>query len=349
MGRKSDYERMDHNKIELNKEDLIKNKLNQTPIGTKEMALILEYNERSVGDMLKKLCEQSNLNIDDFREGKNYRFKPEWNGILTILLSMTTLPGFDKRFAPHSIIEIYDKSRVLLEGVDTFLSLEDQKIVKDSVCYKELQVESNLYSILTKRFASILSSLAILPKQLRTQTLVGFSKTIEPVSAQLNEKYVSYLMTEDIKKKRSEKQETEREQLLNENTVEELLDSILKLRLKNQKLPEKTDQDKDLVEALLEKGLVDDLTAAEKEGFDDLINKSREELLEMNDLKEALNKVKNVLDASKPYENLVIQWIENLLITFSFTLNSSSENQDIADEFLRQAITREALRFVMGE
>lgn len=349
MGRKSDYDRLDHIKKDLNKEDLIKNALNHSPIGTKEMSIILGYSERSVSDMLKKLCEHSDLNIEDFREGKNYRFKPEWNGILTTLLSMMSLPGFDKRFAPHSVIEIYDKSSILLEGVDAYLSLEDQKIVKDSVCYKELQIDSNLYSILTKRFSSILSSLAILPKHLRTQTLVGFNKILEPVPSQLNERYVSYLMNEDLRKNRLKSREMEGETQLIENSVEELLSSMLKLRLKNQAFPEKPNPNKDIVETLLGKGLIDELTTAEMEGFDDLINKSREELLELKDLKEALNKVKNVLDANKPYENLVIQWIENLLLSFSLIFTSSSENQDIADEFLRQALTREALRSLIEE
>ena len=97
MGRQSDYERM-RIKQDKSKEKIIENELNKKTIGTDELGKIVGKDPRHITNLLNEFCKENGLSVEDFKDGQKYSFKPEWNGILTVLLSLTAFPkNRDKR------------------------------------------------------------------------------------------------------------------------------------------------------------------------------------------------------------------------------------------------------------
>lgn len=345
LGRKSDYTRL-KKKDTVGKEARIKNKLNKESIRSSDLATILGYDIRSVSSKLNKFCEANELDPLRFKKGKNYEFDQEWNGILTTLLSLVDLPKYDKRFTQNSLIETYDHSRILLENIDKYLSDEDQKLVKSHLCYTETLLERQLYDMFMDKVTGIICSLGFLPHHLQTQTIIEFTKILDPVPHQLSEKYVAYLMNNAKKKEKNEDINSENEIKITEDSLEDYLISILKARLNNQEIPEKTYTDEEYAKLLFEQLFLNDMQVYGNDALNDFVKEAREKHLERKEINDTLMRVKAVLDEDKAYDELVGKWVENMLISVSTVKSVSDENKDLGEEILRQIITNEGLRLL---
>lgn len=344
MGRESDYEKQ--KKIDnISKEEIKENYLNLKTIGTVEIAKLFGCDARTISDLLKKFCDQNNFNIVDFKEGKNYQFKAEWNGILTLLLLMQRLPDFDKRFQSQALLEFYDQSKVLLEGIDKYLTPQDQKFVKEDVCYKELQVKSKLVHLLTRQVTAVIVSLGMLPDTLLTETLIYFNEALETIPTQINQKYVHWLMNTKESEKKIEREKGK--EFIDNASTKDILISMLKLKMNNQEIPEQTYSPQDINDTMFKTAMIYSNLTFGEERIDKIIEENREEYLEIKDIKNVLEKVENVLDLNNYWENIVLSWIKNILRTVAVTKTLTEENIDLGKELLRQVMANEGLKFLV--
>lgn len=344
MGRKTEFEKAANRDERLNRNTIISEMLNKADIGTDEMAEVIGITDRSVRDILNKLCDKyKELNIQDFKLGKSYKFKAAWNGLLTTLLVVTNLPQYDKRKNQYSLEGHLDHLEELIKAIDENLNEIDQGIVKTHSTYQQAELELKLYDSLLHRIGRITNQVGMMPPSLRFQTLAGINQVLEHVPSHIAHKHSSYLIENHLYKKHT-KETNEINETAFQEDLEEYLVTLLSLRLQGQKGIEETHNIEVVGSTLLEQLVLGNLSGIEAEGIDALVTKTRDDLLEQPKIKETLQKVSAVLDQENKVDQLVLHWIEELLLILATTAGNKNGNKEIGKELVRQVVTEEVYR-----
>ncbi|AWI03110.1 hypothetical protein [Clostridium drakei] len=341
MGQESNYYKKD--KENLSREKIISDSLNKQDIGTEELAVVLGVTDRSIRNMLKKLCNRYPDSIEekDFKDGKVYSFKASWNGILAALLTATDLAKYDSRREQNTLIGYLDFVETLIDGIDQYIVEQDKTIIKGHSTYQQAVLEKDLYDCIIKRLGSIVNQLGMLPASLRFQTLAGINEILKSVPVHLAQQHAAYATERYIHK--AKVSDDEKERLFKED-LEEYLVSVLKLKMQGKSINKELVEDNILVKALLKQYILGNLKDPKLKGIEELISKGRRNILEQQELKEVMDKVANVLNKDKPIEQMMLNWIEQTLVLFELAVTNGDKDKELGKELLRQSVTEEAFR-----
>lgn len=354
MAREVDYSKQIEKEKSLTKENVMK-KLNREDISTEEMAVLLDgpeytFTDRTVRNYLVKLCERyKELNIEDFKEGRSYKLKASWNGILAVLLRITSLPPYDGRTDKMTLEDYLRNLDIIIASIDkedrlsdtnVYLSDSDKKLVKSHSTYQQALLEKNMYESVLNLLNRIFYQLSIMPSNLRFQTLAGLYEDLENVPINLAQKHASYLIERSEYKKESKVYD---ENSVNDTSFKDNLEaylvSLLALRLQGKEGYIQSMNIEVAGSTLLEQLILGRMTTTEHDGLMKIANKTRKDLLEQTQVKETFDKVSAVLDPEIPLERNLLTWIEETLLMFTFKSNNEDTNYELALELMRQAVT----------
>lgn len=345
VGRKTKYnEAVENEKFDRTK--IIQDKLNKEDIGTKELAVVTGMEERSVRNILNKLCENHpQLKLENFKDGKAYKFKANWNGLLTTLCEVASLPQYDGRKEQHSLEGYLDHIDVLMQGIDTYLTSLDQAFIKSHGSYQQAILEKKLYESLLYRIGSIVNQVGMMPATLRFQTLAGLNKKLEPVTTHLAQRHSKCLIDKHLYKKAAL---NENPNAINDTSfqedLEEYLVSLLHLRMQGKDGIDETYNMEVVGATLLEQLVLGNLTDGNIDGVEELITSTKQDLLQSSLIKPTFEKVKGVLDEKNPVEQMVLNWIEQTLLLVALGNSNEEKNRALGKELLRQMVTEEVYR-----
>jgi len=345
MGREIDYKKGAEKDRILNR-DIIREKLNREDISSEEIAVILGMTDRSVRNILKKLCEHNErLNLEDFKEGKFYNLKASWNGILTTLLEVAGMPQYDKRKDQHTLGGHLEHLEILLEGIEKYLTKTDQALVKSHGTYQQAMLERKLYESILHRLGNISNQVGMMPSSLRFQTLAGINQLLEKVPSHMAQKNAAYMIEKALYQRQAKEDD---EDSVNETSfkedIEDYLVSLLRLRLQGKEGLEESWNIETVGSTMLEQLILGNLTGIEAKGVDELVTKSRQVLLEQPEIKDTLEKVATVLDPEKPLEKMILNWIKETLLLVTITVSNKDRNKELGKELVRQAVTDQVYR-----
>jgi arsenate reductase-like glutaredoxin family protein len=338
MGRKNGFEKAAKKDEELNKDQIINERLNQEDIGTEEIAAMVGITDRSVRDILKKLCNKyEELNLQDFKEGRPYKFKASWNGLLTTLIEVAGLPQYDNRKDQSSLEGHTEHLNVLITGINTYLNDIDRKLVKSHSTYQQAELELKLYDSLLHRIGNVVNQVGMMPSFLRFQTLAGINEALEYVPSQMAHVHSRYLLQKQLYKKDAEESNEINTTSFRED-LEAYLVSLLNLRLQGQDGIDESFKIEVVGSTLLEQLVLGDLTAVQSNGIETLVTKTREDILEQSEIKQTLQKVKTVLDSDEVVDQVVLNWIEKILLLLAMSDGSNNKSKEIGKELVRQSV-----------
>lgn len=328
---------------EGSEEENTKGKLNKEDMSSEEMAEILKISDRTVKNTLRKLCEDNEgIDMDDFKEGKNYRFKASWNGILIVLLQVSDLPRYDKRKSQYTLEGYVQHMEIMLKNVEEYLTPLDQALVKSHSSYQQAILEKDLYEVLMHRIGSISTQVGLMPASLRFQALAGIMESIENVPSYLAQKNARYTIKKAQYKNHVQK---DKKNLIDEplfkEDIEEYLISLLKLRLHGEEGIQESYKVEVAGATMLEQLILGELTDAEDEGVKKIVGESREYLLHQPEVKDVLERVASVLNLEKPLDRLLQGWIEETVLLIGVRMNHKKADIELGGELVRRAVTNQ--------
>ncbi len=342
MGRTPGYNKEIEKEKRLDRNTIIQEMLNKEDIGTKELAIIASVDERSIRNILSKLCEQHDLlAIEDFKDGKSYKFKASWNGLLATLIQLADHSQYDNRKEQYTLDGYFEYINALTRSIDLYLNDMDQAMVKTHGTYSQAVLEQQLYEQVIQQLGSITNQISMMPASLRFQTLAGVHELLKPISSHMAQKHSGYLIEKSIYK---QKESASMNETSFQEGLEEYLVSLLCVKMMGQNGIEEPYNMEVAGSTLLEQFVLGNLSGAEIKGMETLINRTREDMLEMTTIKPILEKVMAVLDEENQMEKLVGHWIEETLLLLTYTINNKDGNKLLGKELVRQMVTKEVYR-----
>lgn len=108
--------------------------------------------DKTIGNYLEKICELSknNLNLEDFKDSNNdgklkgksiYKLKPEWHGILAVMMCSDFFEG---RQDKTKLVNIKEKIKKFYDNFEKYLNQEDFTICKEYSPYFNEKIEAGL-------------------------------------------------------------------------------------------------------------------------------------------------------------------------------------------------------------
>lgn len=345
MARESDYQKAAQDDL-LSREDIIQTKLNQSDIGTKELAFVLQMDERSVRNFVKKLCViHPEINKDSLKEGKRYRFKAEWNGLLATLGMLSELPDYDKRKESATLEGLLNKNESLMQAIDEYLDKSDQKLIKTHVTYQEAVLETKLYQLLEDKFTSILNRISMMPSSLRIQKLLAIYRSTKYMDLELTFDYVDYIHSEFVYQKYIEENYPEEINATSfKESLEDYLVALLSLRLKGVEGVEESIDIEIVGSTLHEKMVLGRISPEDSAELIELIAGTKSDILADSNIAPTLEKLSNVLDKENPLENMLLQRLEQTILLSSFDQLKKNENFALRQEVGSRILNSETIK-----
>lgn len=336
MARKTEYDKAVNKEEKLNKGTILRENLNKEDIGTAEMAVVVGVDDRSVRNMIIKLCEEhKELNLESFKAGKSYKFKAVWNGLLATIL-MISSDGRREQSSLESYLEDLD---LLKNGVETYLDSNDQAIVKSHSTYMQAELEEDLYDAISKQLGQLANQIGMMPSSMKFQTLAGVHELLKPIPSHMAQSHASYVLeTLLYKHEMKEKDNASINETSFKEGLKEYLVSLLALRMQGEDKVEESYSMDMVGSTLTEMFMLGQLTDTEKDGIASVVQGNNEKIFETDRIKPILEKVQNVLDSGDPIEQMVLEWIKKTLVLISVSSTNQDVNKDIGREILRQSV-----------
>ncbi len=346
MGRKANYNQKKE-KDERTAEEIISKGLNHEELTPEDFAKILLTDPKTVKNQIKRFCDLNHeeFSIEDFKNKGKYIFPPEWHGLLLTLLAATGYHSeFDKRSKQELTIENYlNYTDKLLEGIDQYIDETTRNEVALHPLYARAKVERELYQQIEKKLQSAISTIGMMPAQLRFNVLSGIHQALDSWKLHLVQLYTSHMIEEAMNKRNNK--ETNMDESL-ELTLEGLLVLYLKKNMKMahvsvelNSLIEDTVEEQDFFNALFNELVMDRWKSETNELIEKQTKAVQDQIRSIPSNKEILEKVKSVLEESKPKEKQVLHWIELLLRAEYLSNRDGGDNSRAARVLLDKLVT----------
>lgn len=283
--------------------------------------------------------------MENFKEGRSYKFKAPWNGLLTTLVEVAGLPQYDKRKDQHSLEGHLEHLNVLIKGIDIYLEKADQAFVKSHGTYQQAELELKLFDSVLHRIGRVANQVGMMPPSLRFQTLAGINQALEIVPSHIAHKHSSYMIEKHLNEREAKEGDASSvyETSFQED-LEEYLVSLLHKRLQGQEGIEESYNMLVTGSTLLEQLVLGNLSGMEAKGVEALVKQTRENLLEQPEIKQTLQKVAAVLDQENTTDQVVLSWLEELMLILATTVGNKDGNKELGKELVRQVVTEQVYR-----
>lgn len=349
MGIESDYAKQIEQDKQFDRDFILKEKLNKEDISTIQMATLFRVDARTIRNRLEKLCDifEDELSIDDFRDGKKYSFKPTWNGILAVLLSVTDTPEFDKRKTQHTLEGYYNFLQILMDSVTNFLGDVDRRVVMSHGTYVQAMLEKEYYEKMITRLETVIDELGMMPASLKLQTMAGLYDTLGYIHAYLAKASSIYELEKiDYMNYNLEGDSSSVSPTSFKEDLGEYLVTLLSLRLQGEEDLLKSLNLKAVGSTLTENLLLMGNVVGDKnvKGLNSLMYDTVEDIAECTEVKQILERIAGVLDLENDMEQNVYHWIQQYIIDLSTKNKIVGDSHDISKELIRKAVTKEMVQ-----
>lgn len=345
MGRSA---RIKIEKVKTDK-DILQEKLHLETLTGTDVKKLLSLDKDAFEAWMQRMCElYTNLNADNFKEGKYFKFRPDWHTLFLVIFgAIADHPEYNRDTIKQNVtmdgISSYYKK--LKDNMNKYMNEEEKLAIKASPSYIRSEIETLLVDEINGKLARISAAIQIMPEDLRFRVLAGANEAMETWNLHL----AHMIANNQIKRVMDERgldDETKHEMRTYHQSFDRMLIERLKWAVECQKDTMPTDSEEELyiINALSKELLVDPWRMSADTEMRNLIEETKKKIL-----KEPSNVtiVEKVLHSLEGLDDARVQIIRNTMEQALITLQVADEESSKARAKVRMALDEMLHNYVL--
>lgn len=185
-------------KKEKTDKEILQEKLHQENLNATDIKKILYLDKDSFEAWMQRMCElYQELNAEKFKEGKYFKFKPDWHALFLVLFgAITTHPEYHRDTIKQNVtmdgISSYHKK--LKDNMNEYMNEEEKLEIKASPSYIRSELQTLLVDEINLKMAKISATIQMMPEDLRFRVLAGVNEAMETWNLHLAQMTANHLV-----------------------------------------------------------------------------------------------------------------------------------------------------------